>query len=245
MLKPGDVVEVRSPEEIRATLDDDATLDAMPFMPEMLRHAGKRFTVSRRVEKICDTVSGGPPNSRRMRDTVLLEDLRCDGSGHGGCQAGCRLYWKEAWLRRVDSDSEPADGGRDRLAELEELARAATTLAGGGDDAQLYRCQATEALRATEPQRSLDPGQYVRELRLETSGHSICFGSRCERSSVRSVAGSGCPATGHSDRTAVQSRLGASSTCSRATRCRSGRRRRSHERWTRTARPVGSGSTGR
>ena len=170
MLKPGDVVEVRSPEEIRATLDDDATLDAMPFMPEMLGHVGKRFTVSRRVEKICDTVSGGPPNSRRMRDTVLLEDLRCDGSGHGGCQAGCRLYWKEAWLRRVDSDSEPADGGRDRLAELEALARAATTLAGGGDDAQLYRCQATEALRATEPQRSLDPGQYVRELRSGNVG---------------------------------------------------------------------------
>ena len=33
----------------------------MPFMPEMLRYAGKRFTVSRRVEKICDTVSGECP----------------------------------------------------------------------------------------------------------------------------------------------------------------------------------------
>ena len=32
-----------------------------------MQHAGKRFTVSHRVEKICDTVSGGPPNSRRMR----------------------------------------------------------------------------------------------------------------------------------------------------------------------------------
>ena len=63
MLKPGDVVEVRSPAEILATLDDDATLDAMPFMPEMLRHAGKRFTVSRRVEKICDTVSGALPTA--------------------------------------------------------------------------------------------------------------------------------------------------------------------------------------
>ena len=39
-----------------------------------------------------------------MRDTVYLEDLRCDGSGHGGCQAGCRIYWKEAWLRRVDGE---------------------------------------------------------------------------------------------------------------------------------------------
>ncbi len=91
MLKPGDVVEVRTAAEILATLDGDASTDAMPFMPEMLRHAGKRFTVSRRAEKICDTVSGGPPRSLRMRDTVLLDDLRCDGAAHGGCQAGCLL----------------------------------------------------------------------------------------------------------------------------------------------------------
>src|SRR4051794_17968284 len=46
---------------------------------------------------------GQPPDARYG----LLNYLRCDGSAHGGCQAGCRLYWKEAWLRRVDA-SEPA-----------------------------------------------------------------------------------------------------------------------------------------
>ena len=102
MLKPGDVVEVRAPDEILGTLDREGAVDAMPFMPEMLQYVGQRFTVSRRVEKICDTVSGGIPRSLRMRGTVLLDDLRCDGSAHGGCQAGCRLYWKEEWLRRVD-----------------------------------------------------------------------------------------------------------------------------------------------
>jgi hypothetical protein len=170
VLKSGDVVQVRSQEEILATLDADATLDAMPFMPEMLRHAGRRFTVSRRVEKICDTVSGGPPNSRRMRDTVLLDDLRCDGSGHGGCQAGCRLYWKEAWLRRVDPDSDSTDRGPDPLTKLEQLAQAATVVTREGDEAPRYRCQATEALRATEPLRSSDPRQYVREVRSENVG---------------------------------------------------------------------------
>src|SRR5687767_15131427 len=103
-LQPGDIVEVRSAAEILATLDESGALDAMPFMPEMIQYSGERFAVSRRVEKICDTVSGGPPGSRRMHDTVLLDDLRCDGSGHGGCQAGCRIYWKEAWLRRVYPD---------------------------------------------------------------------------------------------------------------------------------------------
>ena len=61
-----------------------------------------------------------------MQDTVLLDNLRCDGSAHDGCQAGCRLYWKEAWLRRVDVAAEPAPAPEpeaDPVAELEELAR--------------------------------------------------------------------------------------------------------------------------
>ena len=99
-LRPGDIVEVRPAAEILATLDADGTLDDMLFMPEMRQYVGRRFTVSRRVEKICDTIAA--TGSRRVYDTVYLEDLRCDGSGHGGCQAGCRIYWKEAWLRRVD-----------------------------------------------------------------------------------------------------------------------------------------------
>ena len=60
MLKPRDVVEVRSPAEIMATLDEDASLDAMPFMPEMLRYAGKRFTVSHRVERSVTRSAGAP-----------------------------------------------------------------------------------------------------------------------------------------------------------------------------------------
>jgi hypothetical protein len=87
-LRPGDIVEVKSATEIRATLDGEGALDKMPFMPEMARHAGRRYTVSRRVDKICDTVAA--TGSRRMHATVYLDDLRCDGSGHGRCEAGAR-----------------------------------------------------------------------------------------------------------------------------------------------------------
>jgi hypothetical protein len=172
-LRPGDVVEVRPPADILATLDGDSSADAMPFMPEMLRHVGRRFTVSRRVEKICDTVTGGPPASRRMRDTVLLDDLRCDGSAHGGCQAGCRLYWRESWLRRVDP-GDPAENGDERdghpqrggFAPLEELTLGGTRPEHDPGEAptELYRCQATEAVRATEPLGRRDLRQYAREL---------------------------------------------------------------------------------
>src|SRR4051794_34959982 len=182
MLRPGEVVEVRALAEILATLDADASLDALPFMPEMMQFAGKRFTVSHRVEKICDTVKdSGPPQSRRMRDTVLLDDLRCDGSGHDGCQAGCRIYWKESWLRRVDPESEPEAQTRDPLGELEELTRQATRAI---TDPEIYRCQATEASRASEPMSNFDLRQYGRELTARNVGIV-----RLLRVALRAVAG--------------------------------------------------------
>src|SRR4051812_36331902 len=143
-LRPGDVVEVKSPEEIFASLDGDA-IDEMPFMAEMLQYAGKQFTVSRRVDKICDTVAA--TGSRRMTDTVYLDDLRCDGSAHGGCQAGCKIYWKEAWLRRVDADVlAPTTATPEPSPELEAALAAGTHPA---HDPDLWRCQNTQAFVAT------------------------------------------------------------------------------------------------
>ena len=54
-LRPGDLVEVKAPDEILQTLDVDGTLDHLPFMPEMIELCGKRFSVSRRVLKTCYT----------------------------------------------------------------------------------------------------------------------------------------------------------------------------------------------
>src|SRR5918911_2436632 len=105
-LRAGDVVEVRPPDEILATLDGDASTGALPFMPEMLRFVGRRFTVSAVARKVCDTTRDGTGN-RLLHDTVYLDDLRCDGSAHGGCQAGCRLLWRTSWLRPVTEDGAP------------------------------------------------------------------------------------------------------------------------------------------
>src|SRR2546429_350400 len=98
-LRVGEIVEVRSENEILATLDDAARLDNVPFMPEMLQYCGERFRVFRRSDKTCDNI--GEWSIRRMEDTVHLEGLRCDGSAHGGCEAACLIFWKEAWLKRV------------------------------------------------------------------------------------------------------------------------------------------------
>jgi hypothetical protein len=106
-LRPGEWVEVQSEEAIAATLDDQGTLDALPFMPEMRKLCGRRFRVKARADRtVADVV-----HLRRMENAVHLDGVRCDGADHGGCCRGCLIFWKEAWLRRVApsaSDAPPA-----------------------------------------------------------------------------------------------------------------------------------------
>jgi hypothetical protein len=96
--RAGDLVEVRSADEILLTLDEHGALDHLPFMPEMLRFCGRRFTVVKRADKACTAADG---SVRQVEGAVHLDDVRCDGAAHGGCQAGCLLYWKEEWLKPV------------------------------------------------------------------------------------------------------------------------------------------------
>jgi hypothetical protein len=167
-LRAGDWVEVRSAKEILATLDEQASLDALPFMPEMLQYCGKRFRVFKAAHKACDTIK--KTGNRRMENAVHLEDLRCNGREHGGCQARCLLYWKEAWLKPAPGpDSSDAlsrgtaakDAGNAGSPDLAPLYRATTAEAGDGKG---YRCQATELFRATKPLRWWEPWPYAMDL---------------------------------------------------------------------------------
>jgi len=169
--KVGDWIEVRSLAEIRVTLDARATLDALPFMPEMARYCGQRFKVFKRAHKACDTL--GTYMNRGMADAVHL-DLRCDGSAHGDCQAGCLIYWKTAWLKPVEGPL-PEDGaapvaGRPATSDLERL-EAATRQEGADDGAPRYACQATELGRATTPLCPFAPKSYIEDV---TSGNVSC-----------------------------------------------------------------------
>jgi len=170
-LRAGDVVEVRTPDEILATVDADACTGALPFMPEMLAFVGRRFTVSAVASKVCDTTIDGTGN-RRFHDTVFLDDLRCDGSGHDGCQAGCLLMWRESWLRPVSHEADRADG-EDARPALEARTRAATTHTREIDGRQVeaYRCQATELVAASEPFPPGDRGRkYLHEVQCGNVG---------------------------------------------------------------------------
>jgi hypothetical protein len=162
-LRIGELVEVRSEAEILATLDDKGEFESLPFMPEMRQFCGKRFLVHKRAVKLCDTISGG--GMHRMEHAVHLQGVRCDGQAHGGCQAGCLVYWKEAWLKRVDADGQQPLG-EERLSTgftVEQL------MAATRKDEDRFSCQATELLRAA-PGRipPWDVRQYVLDV---TSGN--------------------------------------------------------------------------
>ncbi|MGH9163288.1 MAG: hypothetical protein ACRD2X_25275, partial [Vicinamibacteraceae bacterium] len=165
-LRAGDLVEVRSREEILATLDEQGRLDALPFMPEMLQFAGQRFRVFKRADKTCDTIERS--GARRMYDTVHLDGLRCDGQAHGGCQMRCLLFWKEAWLKRLEPRGvETPPLQRESAGCSEAALYRAARVAGGprGSAEERFACQATELLRATRVLRWWDVRQYIRDVR--------------------------------------------------------------------------------
>lgn len=160
-LRAGETVQIKSAAEILATLDAEGKLDGLPFMPEMLEYCGRTVTVYKRADRTCDTIFFD--GQRRMEDAVFLTDLRCDGGAHGGCQAGCSIFWKEAWLRRL---SEQPDAAEARPASDETiLFEAARQVADGDPTAERFMCQATEISRATTPLPWWEPSQYIRELR--------------------------------------------------------------------------------
>jgi hypothetical protein len=138
--RAGDRVFVRSPEEILSTLDADGALDGVLFMPEMLDWCGKPYRVQRRVQKTC--VDGYSMRRFPADDVVILDGPRCDGSGHDGCKHGCRIFWKEAWLRPADPLAMADAVSTTSLATLRARLRTKA-------DAQRYYCQSTELYKAT------------------------------------------------------------------------------------------------
>ena len=178
-LQAGELVEVRSVDEILSTLDERGRLNAMPFMPEMLQYCGKQYRVSKVAHKTCDNIQ--PWNMRSVKDAVHLAGLRCDGRAHGNCDAGCLIFWHEAWLKRVEGafvrDSQIGECGAavaitpegeplDHVISIPEILRRSSVK--GKDTAtgeEIYACQATDLREFTTDLPSWNLWQYIRDIR--------------------------------------------------------------------------------
>ncbi len=98
-LQPGEWVEVKSEQEILATLDAKGAYNGLRWMCNMRKFCGRRYRVYKRLETMLLESSG---KYRQVKNTVLLEGAICDGQEWFGCDRSCYHFWREVWLRRVE-----------------------------------------------------------------------------------------------------------------------------------------------
>jgi hypothetical protein len=139
-------------------------------MPEMLAFCSLHFRVQHRVDKINGMKA--KTDLRRFRRTVTLENFRCDGSTHDGCQAECQILWKDNWLHRLEptvglhvnqlTPNVEAAAPRGKLSSWYDLLKTMSQIS--ELDGTIYSCQMTELLRASEPMSYWDFRQDLRPL---------------------------------------------------------------------------------
>lgn len=101
-LKPGEWVEIKPLEDIRATLSVTGFNRGMWFDQEMVRYCGDRHRVQMRVHRLIHEKTG------KMLDMkypcIQLEDVYCRATCTAmrlGCPRATNTYWREIWLKRV------------------------------------------------------------------------------------------------------------------------------------------------
>ena len=99
-LQAGDLVRVRSREQIQATLDRWNRLRGCDIMEEMWAYCGTPQQVLKRVERFLDERDY---KVKRCKGIILLEGVRCEGTvDYGACDRYCYYFWREEWLERIE-----------------------------------------------------------------------------------------------------------------------------------------------
>jgi hypothetical protein len=98
-LQPGEMVRVKSREEILATLDENLNNRGMGFDAEMSRYCGKVLRVERRVDRCIDEPTGRMMTMKNP--CIVLEGNICEGAYNAVCPRQFVPFWREIWLERV------------------------------------------------------------------------------------------------------------------------------------------------
>jgi hypothetical protein len=95
----GDLVRVRTREEIDATLDPFKELKGCAFLPEMYQFCGTQQKVLKSMQRFLDERDY---KVKKVQGVILLENVICNGTpAFGPCDRCCFLFWREEWLERV------------------------------------------------------------------------------------------------------------------------------------------------
>jgi len=99
-LKPGELVEVLSLEEMRQTLDKKGRNRGLICDIELGANCGKRYRVLSRLDRFISDVTG---EMKQVEATVILDGVHClCARVVGGCSRLDYGYWREVWLKRVE-----------------------------------------------------------------------------------------------------------------------------------------------
>jgi hypothetical protein len=102
-LAVGERVVVVPLEEIARTLNSQGKNKGLWFDVEMVKHCGREYRVTARVQKIIDDATG---QMRTMKTPcIMLDTVDSTGEGlHFNAQHD-PIFWRESWLRRTESRS--------------------------------------------------------------------------------------------------------------------------------------------
>jgi len=98
-LTPGELVQVKSYDDILRTLDTNNKNRGLWFDAEMVKYCGGTYAVLCRVETLIDNKSG---RMIKVQNTcIALEGVTNQGDYHGFNPRNEYLLWREIWLERV------------------------------------------------------------------------------------------------------------------------------------------------
>jgi hypothetical protein len=108
-LQPGELVRVKSKEEIAKTLTPDGRNKGLWFDREMLPYCGGVYRVRQRIERFINERDGKLMVLKNQ--PVTLEGVVCSGDRsvcRWLCPRAIYPYWRECWLERVEPAKQPA-----------------------------------------------------------------------------------------------------------------------------------------
>jgi hypothetical protein len=107
-LAHGQSVRVLTRDEISETLDSGWRNRGLWFDRELLRHCGQRYTVSSRVNRIIDVVTGCLLELKT--NCVTLDGVTSSGEFLRLCPQHEYIFWREAWLRPDETPASERGG---------------------------------------------------------------------------------------------------------------------------------------
>ena len=116
-LQPGELVRIKSKDEILNTLDSKLRNRGLSFDTDMVSYCGRTARVLSRVERLINEKTGRMETIKS--DCIVLEGVFCDSrmsERRRLCPRAIYAYWRELWLERIPPDEAAHPVGQNRPA---------------------------------------------------------------------------------------------------------------------------------